>query len=338
MLEPRIGHGRGASVGVRSSRCTAVLFVLGVCVFLGVTACSSEKNAAAPSGPAGPGKVVVEQRGYLVAIPLDGSHHVRLAKLPGDDPAISRAGSRVAFAADSGISIMRIDGSHIRPVTHGDDGSPSWSADGQRLYFVRYFTSHECGSIFSVAVSGGTVGRIGDPSKVVAPGHFHSYQDPAVSPDGTRIAFSDWAGCADAGGFVSPRLRVVDLKGRPTDDLGELARNGFYPDPEHSGPAWSPDGTELAYRHNSDLAVANRDGSDERILIHGGSSIYEAPVWSPDGAWIAFTRGTDSAVNIVEVVHPNGSSRRVIAHANHWPAIAGWLPASSEAHSSGGNG
>jgi Tol biopolymer transport system component len=228
----------------------------------------------------------------------------------------------VAFAAHRGISTMRIDGSDIRAVTHGDDGIPSWSADGQRLYFVH--NASYCGSIFSVAVSGGGLHPITGPSKTG-----HAYEDPAISPDGKRIAFSDWDACA--GGTSQPRLRVGDLDGRPTEDLRELPRNGYYPNPEHSCPVWSPDGTQIAYRHNADLAVANRDGSNERLLVGGrGFLEYDAPAWSPDGAWIAFARGTESGF-IVEAVHPDGSNRRVIARASRSLSrgpVAGWLAGS----------
>lgn len=309
------------------------LLVGTVVLAVAAVGCGSDRKGAATTTRHAGRAVVVVQRGYLVAFPLDGSKSVRLAKLPGHDATVSSDGKMVAFVTRRGISTMRIDGSHIRTVTHGDDVTPSWSADGQTLYFARYFTFHECGSILSAAVSGGS--RAGSPtaSKILTPdnhpGNFHSYEEPAVSPDGTRIAFSEWEGCVDAGGDASPRLRVLDLNGQPTADLQELPRNGFYPNPEHSGPAWSPDGAHIAYRRNADLAVANNDGSNQRILINGrGLLIYDAPAWSPDGAWIAFTRDTLNDGEIVEIVHPDGSNRRVIAKVKRGAGepLAGWLP------------
>lgn len=331
--EPTVG------LGMRRVALLVGMVVLAVAA----VGCGSGRKGAATTARAattaqhiGPAVVVV-QRGYLVGFPLDGSKSERLAKLPGrakwpgHEPAVSPDGSMVAFATNSGISTMRIDGSDIRAVTHQRyDETPSWSADGRRLYFVR-----ACGEIFSVAASGDGLQRIIAPPK---PRHRYEprpdYEDPAASPDGTRIAFTEWDSHCEAAGTESPRLAVVDLDGQPTGDLKKLARNGYYPDPEHSTPAWSPDGTQIAYRRNADLAVANRDGTAERILIRGGISSYvhisDAPAWSPDGAWIAVTREAEGVATVV-IVHPDGSNRRVIARVagpglDEPEPLAGWLP------------
>jgi Tol biopolymer transport system component len=268
---------------------------------------------------------VVERNGRLYAFALDGSRRVRLADVPVRDADLSRDGSMVAFERrGGGISTMRVDGSDRRIVTRGPDDSPAWTSEGRTLYFVRYHVTRfggSCRSIFGVASTGGPVRRITRASPTG-----HSHQDPAVSPDGRRIAFSDWNACE--GGTSSPRLRVVDTDGRPTRDLARLRRNGYYPNPEHSSPDWSPDGRRIAYRWDADLAVANRDGSGERRIAAGfGYLLYEPPAWSPDGRWIAFTRHQPrSRGDEVIVVHPDGTGLRRIARANTTYSIAGWLP------------
>jgi Tol biopolymer transport system component len=280
---------------------------------------TADRGWSAPSDPA----VVVQKGGALYAVAVDGSRRVRLlpTRLPGRDAALSPDGSTIVYSRAGGISTLRLDGSHRRIITRGADSRPAWASDGRTIYFVRDHVGRfgaPCGSIFAVSASGTDVRLVANPS-----GTGHSYNDPAPSPDGRRIAFSDWDACE--GGTSSPRLRVVDLSGRLTGDLVHLRHNGYYPDPEHSCPVWSPDGTRLAYRRNADLAVANRDGSDERTLVRGGGYLwYESPAWSPDGRWIAFTQYNRSRA---VVVHPDGTGLHVIARFGKADySLVGWLP------------
>lgn len=270
--------------------------------------------------------VVVLRGGHLYAIPLDVSGAVRLTKerIYGADPVVSTDGRFVAFSSRAGgIRTMRIDGSERRQLTTGNDGEPAWSSDGSTIYFSRFTRTRagDCGSIFAVATTGGKPRRITDARRTG-----HSHVNAAPSPDGTRVVFSDWDACE--GGTSSPRLRVVDATGRATGDLARLAHNGYYPDPEHSCAVWSPDGTRLAFRHNADLDVANRDGSGERRLIRGGAELfYEPPAWSPDGRWIAFTRHTDKA-QLLLIAPATGRGARLLSRSADTDTLtlAGWLP------------
>lgn len=266
--------------------------------------------------------VVVQQGGYLYAIAVDGSRTVRLTKtrLARSDPAVSPDGSTLAYGrADGRVWTAGLDGSSPRPVTHGWD--PAWTADGATLYFVRGHSdgfNGVCGSIFSVPATGGGAKRITRKTG-------HSHLDPAVSPDGIRVAFSDWDQCQ--GGVASPRLRVVNTSGKTTSDLARLRRNGYYPDPERALPAWSPDGSRLAYRGGGGLAVANRDGSGERLLARN-IAYYEPPAWSPDGDWIAFVQIQKNYDDRVVVLHPDGSGliRLPPPRSGPYVQLAGWLP------------
>jgi Tol biopolymer transport system component len=295
---------------------SAMLILLG-CVALG----SAQPVRSQTATPA----VVYAFRGDLYAVAADGSRTVRLTKTRAAEfePAVSPDGSKIAFARRfGGISAMNVDGSGRRIVTgFGDD--PAWAPDGKTISFVRYRSGYGgeiCGSISRVAATGGRV------SQVTKSRGRHSHVNPAVSPDGQRIAFTDWDGCS--GGTSSPRLRVVTPSGRPTGDLAKLPHNGYYPDPEHSCPSWSPDGEQLAFRRNADLTVARRDGSAERHVARGGDVLmYEAPSWSPDGSWIAFV-AEGRAFAVLRLVHPDGTGLRRLARNAKGDdySIAGWVP------------
>jgi dipeptidyl aminopeptidase/acylaminoacyl peptidase len=103
--------------------------------------------------------------------------------------------------------------------------------------------------------------------------------DPAVSPDGQRIA------------FVSERdgnqeLYVADAR---TGHVRRLTRNVRAADRR---PAWSPNGRSIVWQSGApeaaDLFVMRADGARKRRLV-GGAGDDADPAWSPDGARIAFS-------------------------------------------------
>jgi TolB protein len=103
-------------------------------------------------------------------------------------------------------------------------------------------------------------------------------RDPAVSPDGSRLAFA-----SNRGG--SWDLYLMDLASGDTRQLTDTA--GY-----EGRPTWSPDGLWLAYEayygEDLDIWVLPVDGSQPAIQLTDDPASDLAPSWDPNGRRIAF--------------------------------------------------
>ncbi len=168
--------------------------------------------------------------------------------------------------------------------------NPSWSSDGKLAFSLggRIYTSNADGS-----------GRL----QVTSQGRAYA---PAWRPHSTDIAYLTTVGARNTDLWVAGTLWARDAYGKPawSPDGSALAfqrDNGIYvatgpgavkkiaSDVNPQGPAWSPDGTQIAYVASKLIWIATADGSaPPRALVSVGGGASD-PSWTPDGVAVVYT-------------------------------------------------
>jgi hypothetical protein len=126
----------------------------------------------------------------------------------------------------------------------------------------------------------------------------NNVSEPALSPDGTRLAFRGWGEPPDEESPYKDCAKAVPARylANTTLDGTELrGTGGFW---EDSHPDWSPDGKRLLFdtgRNGDDIIrilMINPDGSGEEDLRIAG----QQPSWAPDNDRFVY-RGCDVTGN-----------------------------------------
>ena len=250
-------------------------------------------------------------------------------------PGWSPDGKQIAFSSNrdgnQDIFVMNADGSNVHKIvdTGLNDYFPDWSPDGSQIVFFAADWPSVRQDIYTVNADGSGLVNLTNTPLVVD-------EDPKWSPDGSRIIFQsdrdgnfeiyimnadgsqprnltrnrgadywpDWfmpfaakiAFVSDHGG--NPQIYLMPARGGQVEltvDSNDWQRltSGTQ---DNYFPAWSPDGTQIAYYTHFSwqswaIMLMDADGGNPRQLTpSGGETICSfGPAWSPDGQRIAFT-------------------------------------------------
>jgi TolB protein len=137
-------------------------------------------------------------------------------------------------------------------------------------------------------------------------------EQPAWSPDGSRIAF---ARSIFTPGEPDIGLKSLDVWSVGADGRGRrrLTRDGS------SSADWSPDGRRLVLGRGDGVVVVRRDGSHKRRIVRRDDPA--APTWSPDGHRIAFITPGE-----LRIVGATGRGQRLLALGADSGGSPSWSP------------
>lgn len=242
------------------------------------------------------------------------------------DPAFSPDGAKIAFTSPSAsnyeISVMNADGTGRKQLTNTPvaESEPTWSPDGTRIAFVANSFGVDGQTDLEIWVMNA---KGGDRTRLTN----NTFPDtqPAWSPLGNKIAF-----VSARTGDTDDNVYVMNANGSRQTNITPNSPTGCSSNcyqGHDDNPAWSPDGSKIAYVHGygppenpfagggvPNIWTMDPNGTNKTNISNNSSVSGVRPAYSPDGTRIVYV-GAANTNRDIWIMNANGKGQKVL-HAN----------------------
>lgn len=234
------------------------------------------------------------------------------------EPAWSPDGTRLAWATDRGGQLLDI---WVRDLRTGQDRQltrlatsamgPVWSPDGRRIAFLDVDGVWRRANVSVVDVESGTVTRIHD--SMFGPG------TPTWSADGRRVALAALLPYSSRFREGTNQILTMLADGSGGEEWHTAVKHLSIDSRVGAGPAWSPDGTQMAVVYEGQLHVipVSATGAPLGPPRRLTNDMAHAPTWTADSRTILYQ--SMDRLRMIDV--ETGSTRDVPLDLQYTPAI-----------------